>query len=121
MGGEAATFAGLTGMGDLIATCMSPQSRNRFVGEELGKGRSLDAIIAEMSNVAEGVKTAPVVAELASTYGVTMPVCHDVHRVIAGKIPAREAYRGLMRQPGGHESEHDLADSNRSGDAVSGS
>ena len=58
MGGEPATFAGLTGLGDLVATCMSPQSRNRHVGEQLGLGRRLDDIIAEMSMVAEGVPTA---------------------------------------------------------------
>src|SRR4029079_2445229 len=58
MGGEPATFAGLAGMGDLIATCISPHSGNRYVGEQLGAGRSLDEILAEMSMVAEGVKTA---------------------------------------------------------------
>src|SRR3954468_22521147 len=58
MGGEPATFAGLTGMGDLIATCISPHSRNRYVGEQLGAGRPLDDILAEMTMVAEGVKTA---------------------------------------------------------------
>ena len=57
MGGEAATLAGLAGMGDLVATCMSPQSRNRHVGEQLGLGRSLDEVLGEMRMVAEGVKT----------------------------------------------------------------
>ena len=65
MGGEPATFAGLAGMGDLMATCISPHSRNRHVGEELGKGRPLDEILAEMTMVAEGVKTAATVQELA--------------------------------------------------------
>ena len=57
MGGEPLTFSGLAGMGDLVATCISPQSRNRHVGEQLGKGRTIDEIIAEMNMVAEGVKT----------------------------------------------------------------
>ncbi len=70
MGGEAQTFAGLAGMGDLIATCISPQSRNRYVGEQLGKGRKIDEIIAEMNMVAEGVKTSKVVMELADEYDV---------------------------------------------------
>ncbi len=108
MGGEAATFAGLAGMGDLIATCVSPQSRNRYVGEELGKGRTLDDILGEMNNVAEGVKAAPVVHELASEYGLSMPICDDVYRVVSGQIPASEAYRGLTQIPGGHEADSDL-------------
>src|SRR2546427_10183032 len=69
MGGEAATFAGLAGMGDLIATCVSPQSRNRYVGEQLGKGRALAEILDEMTMVAEGVKTTGTVMELAKRHG----------------------------------------------------
>lgn len=107
MGGEAATFAGLAGMGDLIATCISPQSRNRYVGEELGKGRPLDDILASMKMVAEGVKAARVVAELSAQMGVSMPVCNEVYRVIEGQIPASEAYVGLMQQAGGHEADVD--------------
>ena len=61
MGGDPLTFAGLAGMGDLVATCISPQSRNRHVGEQLGKGRTIEEIIEEMHMVAEGVKTAAVV------------------------------------------------------------
>ncbi|MEZ5165260.1 MAG: NAD(P)H-dependent glycerol-3-phosphate dehydrogenase [Acidimicrobiales bacterium] len=69
MGGDPATFAGLAGMGDLLATCMSPQSRNRYVGEQLGRGRTLDEIIDEMNQVAEGVKSARIVLELADEFG----------------------------------------------------
>src|SRR5690606_39347888 len=65
MGGQALTFAGLAGMGDLIATCISPQSRNRYVGEQLGRGRTLDEIMAGMTMVAEGVTTAKVAVVLA--------------------------------------------------------
>ena len=70
MGGEPATFAGLAGMGDLIVTCISPHSRNRHVGEQLGAGRPLEEILGEMSMVAEGVKTAVTVHELAARLDV---------------------------------------------------
>ena len=82
MGGQQVTFAGLAGMGDLIATCISPQSRNRYVGEQLGRGRTIDEIIDEMNMVAEGVKTSKVVMELAHEYGVAMPIAREVHRVV---------------------------------------
>ena len=100
MGGEPATFAGLTGLGDLVATCMSPQSRNRHVGEQLGLGRSLDDIIAEMSMVAEGVPTATTTMKLAAIHGVEMPICAAVHRVVIGEITGAESYAGLTPQAG---------------------
>src|SRR5215470_9973355 len=84
MGGEAATFAGLAGLGDLVATCMSPQSRNRYVGEQLGAGRRLEDILAEMTMVAEGVTTVVSVMQLADQHGVEMPICHEIHRVVNG-------------------------------------
>lgn len=96
MGGEAMTFAGLAGMGDLIATCISPQSRNRYVGEQLGKGRKIDEIVAEMNMVAEGVKTSRVVMELGEQYGVDLPIAGEVFSVVHGGVPASEAYRGLL-------------------------
>ena len=105
MGGEAATFAGLTGMGDLVATCMSPSSRNRQVGEQLGRGRTLQDILDEMNMVAEGVKTAVTVQELATRHGVVMPVCDTIRRVILGELTAVDAYRGLRRQSAGHEAD----------------
>lgn len=105
MGGEAATFAGLTGMGDLVATCMSPSSRNRQVGEQLGRGRALQDILDEMNMVAEGVKTAVIVHELATRHGVMMPVCDTIRRVILGELAAVDAYRGLRRQSAGHEDD----------------
>jgi len=103
MGAEAATFAGLAGMGDLIATCMSPHSRNRSVGEQLGRGRSLEEILAEMNMVAEGVKTASTVLELAERHGVQLPICDTINRVVRGDISPVAAYRGLT--PAGHEAE----------------
>ncbi|MBW2280932.1 MAG: NAD(P)H-dependent glycerol-3-phosphate dehydrogenase [Deltaproteobacteria bacterium] len=105
MGGEPATFAGLAGMGDLIATCASRQSRNRHVGEELGKGRTIDEIIEEMHMVAEGVKTCRVVTELAEQVGVEMPIAREVYGVVHEGRTAAQAYRGLTRRRPGSESE----------------
>ncbi|MCU0339165.1 MAG: NAD(P)H-dependent glycerol-3-phosphate dehydrogenase [Spirosomaceae bacterium] len=105
MGGQPMTFAGLAGMGDLIATCTSPLSRNRYVGVQLGKGRTLDEIINEMSMVAEGVKTCGVVMELAAQYGVEMPISREVYRVVNEGHTVMEAFRGLLRSQSGAESD----------------
>ncbi len=105
MGGREQTFAGLAGMGDMIATCTSPQSRNRHVGCELGKGRRLDDIIEEMVMVAEGVKSAPTVIALAEQYGIDMPIARDVYRVVVEGGSARQAFRGLLRVEPRGESE----------------
>jgi len=96
MGGDPATFFGLAGMGDLLATCMSPQSRNRYVGEQLGRGRSLDEIIEEMNQVAEGVKSAKIVLELADEYGVEMPIAAEMRACVTEGRSATDAYRGLV-------------------------
>ena len=105
LGGRAETFAGLAGMGDMIATCTSPQSRNRHVGVELGKGRDMQEIIDEMVMVAEGVKSAPAVMELARSCGISMPIAEDVYRVVTGESNAKHAYRGLLRVMAGAESD----------------
>jgi glycerol-3-phosphate dehydrogenase (NAD(P)+) len=98
MGGEAQTFAGLAGMGDLVATCISTQSRNRHVGEQLGQGRTIDEIIADMNMVAEGVKTSKVVMELAAELGVELPISEQVHAVCHEGATALDAYAGLLRR-----------------------
>jgi glycerol-3-phosphate dehydrogenase (NAD(P)+) len=105
LGGQAETFAGLAGMGDMIATCTSPQSRNRHVGIELAKGRSIEDIIASMHMVAEGVKSAPTVMELAAEHGIDMPISSDVFKVVTGASNARGVYRGLLRTRAAAESE----------------
>ena len=106
MGGEATTLAGLAGMGDLVATCMSPQSRNRHVGEQLGLGRTLEEVLGEMRMVAEGVKTSATVVELADQYGLHLPIARTINDVVTGKIRAADAYRGLIKAvPAGHESQ----------------
>jgi glycerol-3-phosphate dehydrogenase (NAD(P)+) len=90
MGGKPLTFAGLAGMGDLIATCTSPLSRNHHVGEALGKGKKLDDIIAEMNMVAEGVKTSRVVVEMAQRQDLPMPISEHVVKVL---------YEGMSSNP----------------------
>jgi glycerol-3-phosphate dehydrogenase (NAD(P)+) len=105
LGGEAATFAGLAGLGDLLATCMSPHSRNRYVGEQLGHGRSLQEILDEMHMVAEGVKTARTTGILAQQYDLDLPICRSVEAVIDGERTSAEAYAGLLRTRPGHENE----------------
>lgn len=105
MGGRAETFAGLAGMGDMIATCTSEQSRNRHVGVELGKGKKMEDIIADMLMVAEGAKSAPAVIALAEKYGVEMPIAQDVYRVISGQSSASRAFKGLLRVAAGAEHE----------------
>ena len=91
-------------MGDLIATCTSPLSRNRHVGVELGKGQRIDDIIAGMNMVAEGVKSAPTVIALADRYGVDMPIARDVFDVTQGKRSAQDVFRGLLRSAVGDEA-----------------
>lgn len=108
MGGQERTFAGLTGLGDLMATCMSPLSRNRRVGEELARDKPLAQIIEEMGQVAEGVKTARTVMELAQEHGVVMPIAFEVDAVVNEGRHPREAYRGLLRAAAEHEH-HEVA------------
>jgi glycerol-3-phosphate dehydrogenase (NAD(P)+) len=104
MGGRATTFAGLTGLGDLIATCLSPYSRNRHVGEQLGRGRKLGEVLAGMVMTAEGVRTTPVAVELGDLHGLELPICRTINRVLTGEITARDAYAGLRHSPAGAES-----------------
>jgi glycerol-3-phosphate dehydrogenase (NAD(P)+) len=96
MGGERITIAGLAGVGDLVATCTSSLSRNRMVGEQLGRGRSLEEIMAEMRMVAEGVKTARPLLELAATRGVEMPIGEQVAAVLEGVTSPSQAILTLM-------------------------
>ena len=104
LGGQPATFAGLAGMGDLIATCTSVQSRNFRVGIGLAQGRKLDDIIDEMKMVAEGVKTTRAVLELAERAGVEMPIASQVARVLYEGHHPREAVMSLMTRQAKSES-----------------
>jgi glycerol-3-phosphate dehydrogenase (NAD(P)+) len=98
MGGVAATFSGLAGMGDLIATCSSKQSRNNTVGMQLGMGRSIADVLAEMNMVAEGVKSSPSVLDLARRYGVDMPITEQVVAVCHEGRSAADALGALMQR-----------------------
>ena len=103
MGGRPETFAGLAGMGDLVATCSSPLSRNRHVGTELGRGVSLDEITAAMNQVAEGVKTCASVIALADDHGVELRIATEIDNIVNHGQEVGEAYRGLLRVAPGHE------------------
>ena len=96
LGGQALTFGGLTGMGDLVATCCSRRSRNRWVGEELARGRPLTEITGGTRMVAEGVRTSAAVVELASQVGVEMPIADQVAAVLSGATPPAEVVAALM-------------------------
>jgi len=100
LGGRPETFAGLAGMGDLIATCISARSRNHQVGFALARGKTLDEIVSEMRMVAEGVKTTQSVLGLAARTGVDMPIANHVGLVLDGEMTPREGVLSLMtREP----------------------
>ena len=96
LGGNPLTFSGLAGMGDLVATCTSRQSRNRGVGEELARGRKLDEIIAEMNMVAEGVKSSRALLDIANDSGVEMPIVEHVVKVVHEGLAPRDMMTALM-------------------------
>lgn len=102
LGGKAGTFAGLSGMGDLLATCMSPHSRNRAFGERIGRGMRLEEALAASAGVVEGLETTPVALALAERAGVAMPVAELVSRVLFEGLDPRRAIPLLMeREPRG--------------------
>jgi glycerol-3-phosphate dehydrogenase (NAD(P)+) len=96
MGGRPETFAGLSGMGDLITTCISRHSRNRHVGEQIAAGRSLDDILSSMVMVAEGVRTTRSAVELARRHGIEMPIAEQMELVLFERKNPREAIGELM-------------------------
>ena len=98
-GAHMETLMGLAGLGDLVLTCTGSLSRNRFVGEELGKGRTLAEITAELSEVAEGINTARAVKKLADRAGLEMPITNEVNAVLYDGKPARDAVAELMSRP----------------------
>jgi glycerol-3-phosphate dehydrogenase (NAD(P)+) len=98
-GAQVETLMGLAGLGDLVLTCTGTLSRNRFVGEELGKGRTLEEIAAELNEVAEGIKTARAVKQLADRANLEMPIVNEVNAVLYTGKSAREAVAELMNRP----------------------
>ena len=101
LGADPMTFAGLAGLGDLVATCASPLSRNRTVGEKLGRGMTLEQVLAEQRQVAEGVRSCRPLLALADRLGVSMPIARQVERVLYEGLSPMEAVKELMsREPG---------------------
>ena len=98
-GASPLTFAGLAGLGDLVATCFSPLSRNRFVGEQLARGKPLDEILASMENVAEGVYTTPAALKMADGLGVELPIIKTTHQVLFEGLDLNRAIAQLMGRP----------------------
>ena len=96
MGADSSTFRGLAGMGDLILTCTGALSRNRTVGQRMGRGESLEDILASMNEVVEGVRTTPAAAELAKRHGVYMPIVDTISDLLQGKTDPEEAVHDLM-------------------------
>ncbi len=104
LGADSKTFMGLSGIGDLIVTCMSPLSRNRFVGEEIGKGKKLKQVLAEMKMVAEGVATTKSAYELAQKLKVELPITEQVHKVLFNGKNPHLATEKLMTRGLKHEN-----------------
>jgi glycerol-3-phosphate dehydrogenase (NAD(P)+) len=96
LGADAATFAGLAGVGDLVATCMSPLSRNRTFGENLGHGMTLEEVVAATRQTAEGVKSAQSILALARTHHVDMPIVEHVVAAVHDGLPPQEIVRRIM-------------------------
>ena len=99
LGAKAETVAGLCGLGDLVLTCSSPQSRNMSVGLALGAGQTLEEALAGKLTVAEGVASAPAVRDLARRHGVEMPICEAVAGILAGEHSVEAAIMGLLSRP----------------------
>jgi glycerol-3-phosphate dehydrogenase (NAD(P)+) len=96
MGANFSTFSGITGLGDLVTTCISPFSRNRFVGEQIGKGKTLKQIQSHMQMVAEGVPTTKSAYALGKKYKVDMPITTEVFRVLYKNKSPLKAVKDLM-------------------------
>lgn len=98
-GAQPQTMMGLSGLGDLILTCGSPQSRNMSLGRELGEGRTLDDILGRRRSVTEGVWTAAAVTKLARAKGVEMPIAEAVHGIVEGHAAVDDAIAALLSRP----------------------
>ena len=99
LGARAETVTGLCGLGDLVLTCSSPQSRNMSVGLALGQGQTLEQFLAGKVSVAEGVQSAPAVVELGRKHGVELPICEAVHAVLEGRVSVGAAIDALLSRP----------------------
>jgi glycerol-3-phosphate dehydrogenase (NAD(P)+) len=106
MNAQPRTFTGLAGVGDLILTCTGSLSRNHTIGKQIGEGRKLDDLLAEMHMVAEGVKTARSVYNLSRKLGVEMPISHAVYHVLYDDLDPRKALHELMTRDLKRELDH---------------
>jgi len=102
-GAKEETFSGLSGIGDLIVTCLSQHSRNRYVGEQIGLGKTLDDILSHMKMVAEGVKTTKSVHQMSEKYGVEMPISEQIYQVLFNDKDPQRAVQDLMTRDPVHE------------------
>jgi glycerol-3-phosphate dehydrogenase (NAD(P)+) len=98
LGGNAETFMGLAGLGDLVLTCTDDQSRNRRVGLAIGRGNTLEEAVASIGQAVEGVKSAPEIHRLAQSQGVEMPITEQVYRVLYEGVPAQQAVETLLQR-----------------------
>ncbi|MGZ3688377.1 MAG: NAD(P)H-dependent glycerol-3-phosphate dehydrogenase [Bdellovibrionota bacterium] len=105
MGAKQATFLGLAGVGDLLATCSSPLSRNYRVGFRLAKGEALESILADLGSTAEGVRTTQSVWNYAKLHRISMPITGGVQQLLSGKFTTQDILSGLMARPVGSETE----------------
>ncbi|PIW29151.1 MAG: glycerol-3-phosphate dehydrogenase [Rhodobacterales bacterium CG15_BIG_FIL_POST_REV_8_21_14_020_59_13] len=99
MGAERETLSGLCGLGDLVLTCSSPQSRNMSCGMALGRGETLDSVLSARKAVTEGVSSAPAIVALAEKHGVDMPICEAMNAILAGKVSVDAAMERLLSRP----------------------
>ena len=99
LGGKPETLMGLSGLGDLLLTCSSPQSRNMSLGKALGEGQSMDDILGARNSVSEGVYTAAALTELAEAHKLDLPICQNVHAVVSGAMSVDQAIEDLLSRP----------------------
>jgi glycerol-3-phosphate dehydrogenase (NAD(P)+) len=99
LGAKQETLAGLCGLGDLVLTCSSPQSRNMSFGMALGQGRAAQEILAERKAVTEGVATAPAMVKLAAKSGVELPICNSVNAILTGEAKVEDVIQALLSRP----------------------
>ena len=96
MGAKPSTFSGLSGVGDLIATCLSKHSRNRFIGQSIGEGKNLDEILNSMDMVAEGVNMSRSIYDLSKKYNIDMPISKAVYKILFDNKDPKDMVVGLM-------------------------
>ncbi|HQD13123.1 MAG TPA: glycerol-3-phosphate dehydrogenase, partial [Chitinophagales bacterium] len=106
MGADKQAFLGLAGIGDLVATCTSPMSRNYTVGARLAKGETLADIIASSTEVAEGIKTVSISKKLADSTGTKTPIIQIIYRVLFEDLPVQQAMNYMMEYRSGYDSDY---------------